>query len=68
MQNFFQDVVDYLCDKYYFALIPVIVDHRELSKEDVGGQYDYRAHRIVIDEREDANELLRIVYHEFRHY
>ena len=68
MQNFFQDVVDYLCDKYDFALIPVIADHRELSKEGVGVQYDYRAHRIVIDEREDANELLRIVYHEFRHY
>ena len=69
MQNSgFQDLVDTLCDKYDIDPIPIIFNHTMLTRPGVGGQYDFIRHVIIIDENENPNEYVDIVYHEFRHY
>ena len=68
MQIDYQSLVDFLCDKYDFVHIPVIFDHNQLTRPGVGGQYNFQEQKIVIDENEDEDLFMEIVYHEFRHY
>ena len=68
MQNSYQILVDYLCDKYDFIHIKVVFDHKKLTRPGIGGQYNFQEQLIVVDENEDENLFMDIVYHEFRHY
>lgn len=68
MQIDYQSLVDFLCVKYDFVHIPVIFNHNQLTKPGIGGQYNFQEQKIVVDENENEDLFMEIVYHEFRHY
>lgn len=67
-QNLYQKVLNSLCRKNGLKEIKVIFDHSLLTRENIGGQYNFIHEIIVIDEREDPLLFKEILFHEFRHY
>ena len=69
-KSFYQSIVDTLCDHYNMAHIEVLFDASLLTNPNAGGQYNYIIGKIVIDPvlDEEGEDIMEVVFHEFRHY